>query len=72
MTAKDAWTAPAGTVWVCGACGKHGPQRDRIGDESCFLNAVLCWKGVTPLSNWNTVPTNKLKEFGLDRRGWKV
>lgn len=39
---KPEWTAPPGAVWVCGACGKHGKQRDRIGDESCFLWAILC------------------------------
>jgi hypothetical protein len=36
------WDAPDGATFVCGACGKHGQQRDRIGDESCFLNAILC------------------------------
>ena len=35
------WTAPEGQEWVCVCCGRHGPQRDRIGDESCFLNAQL-------------------------------
>lgn len=42
MTTPAEWTAPEGAVWVCGACGKHGPQRDRVGDESCFMHAVLC------------------------------
>jgi hypothetical protein len=39
--------APAGTIWVCGACGKT--SRDRYGDadsrgwdSSCMLHAVLC------------------------------
>ena len=40
--------APAGTVYVCGACGKR--SRDRYGfqkidagwDESCMMHAVLC------------------------------
>lgn len=36
-----AWTAPDGSVWVCTACGKYGPKRHRIGDESCFVNAEL-------------------------------
>ena len=45
----DERIAPAGAVWVCGACGKTA--RDRYGiegehsrgwDESCMLNAVLC------------------------------
>lgn len=42
-------TAPEGQVWVCGACGKR--SQDRYGfqnisygwDESCMLNAVLCY-----------------------------
>lgn len=38
----DDWDAPAGATWVCGACGRNGKKRDEIGDESCFLNAVLC------------------------------
>ena len=37
------WIAPDGQEFVCGACGRHGKLRDRIGDESCFLNAVLCY-----------------------------
>jgi hypothetical protein len=40
---KVEYDAPAGQVWVCGACGKNGPNRVNIGDESCFLNAVLCY-----------------------------
>ncbi len=35
------WTAPEGAVWVCPACGKWGQERDKIGDASCFVNAVL-------------------------------
>jgi hypothetical protein len=43
---KDA-TAPDGTVWVCGACGKRASNRYTGGishgwDESCMLHAVLC------------------------------
>jgi transposase-like protein len=41
--------APAGQVFVCSACGKR--SKDRYGyraidagwDESCMLNAVLCY-----------------------------
>lgn len=40
--------APAGTVWMCAACGKtaqdsYGMEGDRSPgwDESCMLNAVL-------------------------------
>ena len=32
------------TVWVCGACGKTGPARDKVGDESCYLNSVECFE----------------------------
>lgn len=41
--------AAEGTVWVCAACGKtsrdrYGEQRISRGwDESCMLNAVLCF-----------------------------
>ncbi len=36
------YEAPVGQVWVCGACGRTGQNRTTVGDESCFLNAVLC------------------------------
>lgn len=44
----DISIAPAGQIFVCGACGKR--SRDRYGfqkidagwDESCMLQAVLC------------------------------
>lgn len=39
------WTAPKGAEWCCWACGKHGKERDRIGDAACFLNAVLVVEG---------------------------
>lgn len=47
--------APAGQVWVCGACGKRARSQfgfdaagkstklDRGWDESCMLNSVLCY-----------------------------
>jgi len=44
--------APAGTIWVCAACGKT--SRDRFGDkgsewdESCMLNSVLCEETMRP------------------------
>ncbi len=38
------YNAPKGQIWVCGGCGKSNNCRTRIGDESCFLNAVLCWE----------------------------
>lgn len=36
--------APAGQIWVCGACGRTGKNRMNINDESCLLNAVLCYE----------------------------
>lgn len=43
--------APEGFIYVCGACGKtardtyNGP---RGWDESCMLNAVLCYEKELP------------------------
>lgn len=45
--------APAGKVYVCGACGNTSPTRsgfnhdnERVAngswDESCFMHAILC------------------------------
>lgn len=41
--------APEGKIWVCGACGKtsrgdYGTGSDYGWDESCMLNAVLCYE----------------------------
>lgn len=36
------YEAPEGAIWVCGACGKSADNRRRVGDESCFVNAILC------------------------------
>lgn len=30
-------------TWVCAACGKTGTTRENIGDESCYLHAMLAW-----------------------------
>lgn len=30
-------------LWVCLACGRHNVDRYKVGDESCFLNAALCY-----------------------------
>lgn len=37
------YEAPAGQVYVCGACGKSNKNRVYVGDESCFMNATLCY-----------------------------
>jgi hypothetical protein len=31
------------TLWTCAACGKTGPDRDTLGDVSCFVNSVLVY-----------------------------
>lgn len=36
-------TAPTGFTFVCTACGKHNRIRGLLGDESCYLNAQLCF-----------------------------
>ncbi len=33
--------AREGTIWLCGACGRSGKDRDAIGDTSCRTWAVL-------------------------------
>jgi hypothetical protein len=63
--------APADQVWVCGACGKTSRTRygfddsnksvaDRGWDESCMMNAVLCWAD-RGLGDWRAVEEPKLK-----------
>lgn len=42
------YEAPAGQIWICGACGKRARNKatgglNRLWDEACFLNAVLCY-----------------------------
>lgn len=61
--------APEGEVFVCGACGKR--SRDRYGseaidqgwDESCMLNAVLCYADKrfdeNGLLGWHAVTAGK-------------
>ena len=53
---KSQYSAPSGQVWVCAICGRHGANRVDIGDESCFLNAVLCYD--SPTQEWHDVDTN--------------
>lgn len=61
MEREGTTPAPAGQVYVCGACGKTSTTRYGLDaangwDESCMLHAVLCFtkkvKGV-----WQAVPT---------------
>lgn len=39
-------------VWVCAACGKWGPTRRSVGDESCYLHAVQCWPSSLVFEGW--------------------
>lgn len=50
---EKAYEAPEGQIWVCGACGKHNKNRVHVGDESCFMNAVLCYD--SPTKEWQAV-----------------
>lgn len=52
---KDEYNAPEGQVWVCGACGKSNKNRVNVGDESCFLNAVLCYERGIGDVEWKAV-----------------
>lgn len=58
--------APEGEIFVCGACGKRSRDQygyeaiDRGWDESCMLNAVLCYAdkrfNKDGLLTWEAVP----------------
>jgi len=48
--------APDGQIWVCAACGKTAKDRTKLGDESCFLNAVLCYEKKNHQDEWTAVP----------------
>ena len=45
-------TAPDGQVYVCGACGRSNKKAWEVGDESCFLNAVLCHEKAPGETTW--------------------
>ena len=56
--------APPGTIWVCRACGKTA--RDSFNgpggwDESCMLNAVLCYEQGPIFTGWKAVPQGETK-----------
>ena len=55
--------APVGRIWVCRACGKTA--RDKYGesggwDESCMLNAVLCYERKRFDDGWHVAPTEEV------------
>lgn len=41
MSSETKHQAPDGAVWLCGACGRTDKSRYDVGDESCYMNAVL-------------------------------
>lgn len=63
--------APEGQVWVCAACGKKSRTRsgfdsqgkrtaiDNTWDESCMLNAVLCYERKLNETKWTAVEETK-------------
>lgn len=54
--------APAGQVWVCGACGKYNTNRYEVGDVSCFVNAVLCYEDSLKIENGRVVAAKAVEE----------
>jgi hypothetical protein len=54
--------APVGQIWVCCMCGKT--SKNRAGtfraspgwDESCMVNAILCFEEKGPEGQWRAVP----------------
>lgn len=52
------FNAPEGQIWVCDGCGKTSKNRaegTRGWDESCFMNAVLCYEAKVD-GEWRAVP----------------
>lgn len=46
--------APPGTIYVCGGCGKTARDTYAVvggWDESCMLNAVLCYEVDRPVTS---------------------
>ena len=54
--------APVGQVWVCGACGKYSSNRYNVGDESCYMNAVLCYEDSLKIENGRVVSAKAVEE----------
>jgi hypothetical protein len=48
MVVDDDRFAPAGTIWVCPACGRTGKDRYEMDDTSCTTWAVLCFEDRKP------------------------
>lgn len=47
--------APVGQVYVCGGCGRQSRGVLEFRDESCMLNAVLCYEKKGDLGQWVAV-----------------
>lgn len=54
------------TVWVCGACGKHGWSRRTVGDESCYIHAVECHTTSLVFDGWRVVKAVAATEPWVD------
>jgi hypothetical protein len=53
--------APPGTIYVCAACGRTGSVRRGIGDESCWLNAVLVYEKKNDDGSYRAVSEDERK-----------
>lgn len=54
--------APAGQVWVCRYCGKYNTNRYEVGDESCMLNAILCYEDSLKIEDGRVVAAKAVEE----------
>ena len=48
---KKLITSKRKTVWICQACGKTGKTRMTVGDESCYLHAILVYEDSIDLTD---------------------
>lgn len=55
MKKNESTLAPAGQIWVCGACGKTATDRYAFKDVSCMLNSVLCYEDSLEYENGRVV-----------------
>lgn len=67
MSARPAeYTAPPHHTFVCTACGKNNPDRTRVGDESCFMHAI-----VVPL-NWCSFDGRRVTRVEDPLEPWSI
>lgn len=63
----DEMPAPEGQIWVCNACGKTARVRWRFEDskgwdESCMLNATLCFESSLKYEGSRVVNADPVEE----------